>query len=77
MAAKREAKTSMDVAHGFTELENIASWFEEGKDDLDEGLKKFERAMTIAQALKKRLDEAEQTIRDMKGAFSHSSDEQE
>jgi exodeoxyribonuclease VII small subunit len=75
MAAKRDTKTSIDVANGFKELEEIASWFEEGTNDLDQGLKKFERAMMVADALKKRLDEAENAIREIKGRFSHSSEE--
>lgn len=73
MPPKKESK--IDVAGGFRELEEIAAWFEQGEDDLDQGLKKFERAMGIADALKKRLDEAENTIKDIKGRFASADEE--
>lgn len=73
MASKKET-ASIDVAKGFDELETIAAWFEQGDGDLDQGLKKFERAMTIADALKKRLDAAENSIRDIKKQFSASEE---
>jgi exodeoxyribonuclease VII small subunit len=60
----------IDVAQGFEELESIAEWFEKGHGHLDEGLKKFERAMEIAGVLKQRLDEAENTIREIKEKFA-------
>ncbi|MFA5935845.1 MAG: exodeoxyribonuclease VII small subunit [Patescibacteria group bacterium] len=69
MAAKKETK-SIDVAKGFDELEAIAAWFEQGDGDVDQGLKKFERAMTLADSLKQRLDEAENSIRDIKKRFT-------
>jgi exodeoxyribonuclease VII small subunit len=37
---------------------------------LDQGLQKFERAMALAEALKKRLTEAENKIREIKKAHS-------
>lgn len=69
MNAKKESK-NLDVAKGFEELEGIAAWFEKGDGDLDKGLEKFERGMTLASALKKRLDEAENTIREIKKRFN-------
>ncbi|MEO5928039.1 MAG: exodeoxyribonuclease VII small subunit [Patescibacteria group bacterium] len=69
MPPKKDIK-AIDVATGFSELEAIATWFEKGEDDLDQGLKKFERAMVIADALKKRLDAAENTIKDIKERFT-------
>jgi len=62
-------KKKGDVKKGFTELEEITAWFEEGGGDLDEGLQKFERAVTLAKELQNRLKEAENTIRDMKKSF--------
>lgn len=59
----------IDVAKGFDELEAIAAWFEKGDGDLDDGLTKFERAMEIANALKIRLDEAENSIKEIKKKF--------
>lgn len=62
----------IDVAKGFDELESIAAWFEKGDGDLDEGLAKFSRAMEIAESLKTRLDEAENTIKEIKKKFNAS-----
>lgn len=73
MSKKFMAKTTerkIDVAKGFEELEAIASWFESGDGDLDEGLQKFERAMVIADGLKKRLDAAANTITEIKKRFN-------
>jgi len=62
-------KKDVDVAKGFQELEEIAEWFEKGEADLDKGLEKFERAMTVADALKKRLAVAENRVKDIKRKF--------
>lgn len=70
--SKKEIK-KIDVAQGFEELEAIAEWFEKGDGQLDEGLKKFERAMEIADVLKKRLDEAENTIKEIKEKYETES----
>jgi len=74
MTPKKESK-KIDVAKGFEELEQIADWFEKGDGGLDEGLKKFERAMTLADALKTRLDEAENVIREIKKRFDVVNEE--
>lgn len=62
-------KKDVDVAKGFQELEDIAEWFEKGEADLDKGLEKFERAMTVADALKKRLAVAESRVKEIKKKF--------
>ncbi len=69
MPPKKESK-NIDAAKGFAELESIATWFEEGNIDLDQGLQKFERAMTIADALKKRLALAENKVKEIKKKYS-------
>lgn len=69
MPPKKETK-DVDVAKGFTELEAITSWFEKGETDLDQGLEKFERAMVIADALKKRLSVAENKVKEIKKKFN-------
>ncbi len=74
MTSKKEGR-KIDVAKGFEELESIADWFEKGEGDLDEGLKKFERAMALADALKTRLDEAENVIREIKKRFDIANEE--
>ncbi len=69
MPPKKEGK-DIDVAKGFSELESIAAWFEQGETDLDQGLEKFERAMLIADTLKKRLAEAENKVKEIKKKFN-------
>ncbi len=57
------------MGKGFEELENIATWFESGETDLDQGLQKFERALEIASTLKKKLSDAENKIKEIKKKF--------
>lgn len=59
-------KTDMDFSKGFAELEEIAAWFEQGEPDLEEGMKKYERASELAKVLKARLDEAENKIKEIR-----------
>lgn len=69
MSPKKDVK-DIDVSKGFSELEQIAAWFEKGDSDLDQGLEKFERAMLIADALKKRLQLAENRVKEIKKKFN-------
>ncbi len=69
MSMPKKVSANLDVSKVFTELEAIAHWFEQGESDLDEGLKKFERAMLIAEALKQRLSLAENTIKEIKKKY--------
>lgn len=62
-------KTDINLANGFDELEAIAAWFEKGESDLDAGLVQFERAMQIADALKKRLALAENRVKEIKKKY--------
>ncbi len=62
-------KKDVDVAKGFQELEDIVEWFEKGEADLDKGLEKFERAMMVADALKKRLAVAENRVKEIRKKF--------
>ncbi len=59
-------KTEIDFSKGFAELEQIAAWFEQGEPDLEQGLKKFERASELSQALRLRLEEAENKMKEIK-----------
>lgn len=69
MPPKKDTK-DIDVSKGFKELEDISAWFERGETDLDQGLQKFERAMEIADALKKRLATAENKVKEIKKKFN-------
>ncbi len=66
MPKKKAEKADIDFAKSFKELESIAEWFEQGEPDLDEGLKRYERASELAKSLKDKLDEAENRIKEMK-----------
>lgn len=68
MPPKKDA-SSLDVSKGFQELEDIAAWFERGETDVDKGLEKFERAMQVADALKKRLTAAENKVKEIKKKY--------
>lgn len=56
-------------AEAFTELESITEWFETQDVDLDEGLKKFERGLELAQQLKQKLADVENTVVTLKKKF--------
>jgi exodeoxyribonuclease VII small subunit len=59
-------KADIDFAKAFSELEQIAAWFEQGEPDLEQGLKRYERASELASGLKAKLDEAENRIKEIK-----------
>ncbi|MCR4312083.1 MAG: exodeoxyribonuclease VII small subunit [Candidatus Uhrbacteria bacterium] len=54
----------------FAELEEITEWFETADVDLDEGLKKFERGLELAKALKQKLADVENTVVTLKKKFA-------
>jgi exodeoxyribonuclease VII small subunit len=64
------AKKSSSFADAFQELEDITAWFETAEVDLDEGLKKFERGLELAQVCKKKLAEVENQVIDLKKKFA-------
>ncbi|MFZ2681478.1 MAG: exodeoxyribonuclease VII small subunit [Patescibacteria group bacterium] len=61
-------KTSF--AEAFQELEEITAWFETSEVDLDEGLKKFERGLELAQVCKSKLADVENQVIDLKKKFA-------
>ena len=69
MPPKKDSK-DIDIAKGFQELEQISAWFERGEANIDQGLEKFERAMAIADVLKKRLAQAENRVKEIKKKFN-------
>lgn len=62
MTDKKPRVEKLNVAKAFAELEEITEWFESGEADLDAGLKKYERAMELSEALRIRLEEAENKV---------------
>lgn len=65
MAAKKEES----FAKAFAELEELTEWFETEEVDLDEGIKKFERGLELAQICKKKLSEVENKVSSLKKKF--------
>jgi exodeoxyribonuclease VII small subunit len=65
------AKKTSSFADAFQELEAITAWFETAEVDLDEGLKKFERGLELAQVCKHKLAEVENRVVDLKKKFAH------
>ena len=63
-------KKDLDFAKGFEELERIAEWFESGEPDLEQGMEKFEHALELSSALKERLTEAENKVKEIKARFA-------
>jgi len=63
-------KKSTNFTTAFEELEQITAWFDSEESlDLDEGLKKFERGLLIADQLKKKLEEVQNTVQEIKLKF--------
>ncbi len=64
------AKKTPTFAEAFQELETITAWFETAEVDLDEGLKKFERGLELAQICKAKLAEVDNKVVDLKKKFA-------
>lgn len=70
------AKKQPSFAEAFAELEELTQWFETEEVDLDEGLKKFERGLELAQVCKKKLGEVENKVTTLKKKFNTVVDEE-
>lgn len=67
MPAKKNDKVAFGAS--FAELEKIVHKFERDDVDLEEGLKDFEQALSIARALKDRLSSVENRVIEIKRKF--------
>ncbi|USN53089.1 MAG: exodeoxyribonuclease VII small subunit [Candidatus Nomurabacteria bacterium] len=65
MTTKRSQK-KISFQSSFQELQKITDRFESSDLDLDEAMQLFERGLTLAKELKKRLGEMENTVKQMK-----------
>lgn len=65
------AKAKINFEKAVEELEAITQWFEGTEVDLDEGLKKFERALELASACKEKMDEFENKVKEIKSKFAN------
>jgi exodeoxyribonuclease VII small subunit len=68
MSPKKKSDT-MNFSSSFAELEKIVEKFEHGNVDVEEGLKDFEHALTLARALKERLASVESKVTEIKKKF--------
>ncbi|MFH2062734.1 MAG: exodeoxyribonuclease VII small subunit [bacterium] len=62
----------IDFGRSYAELEEIIKWFDSGEIDLDEGLKRFERGLDLAQRCRQRLTEVETRVNELKVKFGES-----
>ncbi|MBU0624784.1 exodeoxyribonuclease VII small subunit [Patescibacteria group bacterium] len=69
MTSKKTPTKPVDFGTSFQELEKIISWFEGDEIDLDQGLKKFERGLELAQVCRTRLKEVENRVNELKVKF--------
>lgn len=65
MAPKKE----ISFQQAFVELEKLTEWFETEEVDLDEGLKKYEQGLELAEICKKKLSEVENKVTKLKKKF--------
>ena len=59
----KKEKKDVNFKKAFAELEEITSWFESDDTDLEEGLKKYERAVELSKTIRERLEKAELEIK--------------
>jgi len=78
--ATAKAKTKngpVDFGAAYGELEEIVAWFEKEEVDLDEGLKKFERGLQLAELCKHRLEDVENKVVEIRARFGGSEGTEE
>lgn len=64
-------KKKLNFGEAFAELEQITEWFDSEENlDLDKGLKQFERGLELAGELKKKLNEVENKVEEIKEKFA-------
>lgn len=73
----KQKESSFNFAQAFAELEKIAEEFESETVDLEVGLKKFERGLTLASQLKAKLKEVENKVEVIKKKFEQEKGEGE
>lgn len=68
MSAKKT--DAIDFGQQFKKLESITEWFEQEEIDLEQALKKFEEGLALVALLKKKLNEVENTVVELKKQFN-------
>lgn len=67
-----EAQQQVNLTEAFTELEHLVQEFETGDIDLEKGIPKFKKGLALASMLKKRLQEIENEIQEIKVEFQET-----
>ena len=65
-----KSDSTLNFEKAYAELEAIVAELESGKFSIDDSVKKFERGLTLAQSLKKKLTDVEKKVETMKATFS-------
>ncbi len=73
---KKKTNKEPRLSDAFAELENIVQEFEEGDVDLEMSIEKFKKGLTLSKYLKKRLNEIENEIIEIKDDFEEAENEQ-
>ena len=60
------------LSDSFNELEQLVEEFEKGDIDLEKGIPQFKRGLALASMLKKRLQEIENEIHEIKVEFQEN-----
>jgi exodeoxyribonuclease VII small subunit len=71
---KGKGEGKFDFGEAYRELEGIVSWFEREEVDLEEGIRKFERGLELAERCKKRLKDVENRVTAIKSKFDGLAD---
>jgi exodeoxyribonuclease VII small subunit len=61
---------SKNLNQQFSELDELLAWFEKPDLDVEEALVKFDEGVKLTEAIKKRLNEAENKITVLKEKFT-------
>lgn len=66
---EKKKKTELSFEAAMRELEALADSLESETADIDEGVKKFERGLALIADLKKRLQQTEVVIKEVKAKY--------
>ncbi|MFA6131365.1 MAG: exodeoxyribonuclease VII small subunit [Patescibacteria group bacterium] len=62
-------KKPQSFSEAFSELEALTEWFETQEVDVEEGIKKFVRGLELAACCKKKLEEVENKVVELKKKY--------
>jgi exodeoxyribonuclease VII small subunit len=65
----KKAEKEASFNQSYQELEDIVSWFDRDDLDLEEGLAKFERGLTLAKQCQEKLDQVSRRVEEISAKF--------